>query len=37
VRALAELLDRPADDLARITTGNARRVYELSVPLDADT
>jgi TatD DNase family protein len=29
VRALAELLNRPADDLARITTGNARRVYGL--------
>lgn len=30
VRALAQLLNRPADDLARITTGNARRVYGLS-------
>jgi TatD DNase family protein len=29
VRALAELLDRPADDLARETAGNARRVYGL--------
>ena len=30
VRALAELLGRPADELAQITTGNARRVYRLS-------
>jgi TatD DNase family protein len=27
VRALAELVDRPADELAEVTTGNARRVY----------
>ena len=30
VRALAELLGRPAGELAQITTGNARRVYRLS-------
>jgi TatD DNase family protein len=30
VRALAELVDRPADELARITTSNARRVYGLA-------
>ncbi|MGA8328574.1 MAG: TatD family hydrolase [Mycobacterium sp.] len=30
VRALAELLDRPAEELAYITTGNARRVYGLA-------
>ncbi|PQM48887.1 TatD family hydrolase [Mycobacterium talmoniae] len=29
VRALAELLDRPADELAGASTGNARRVYGL--------
>jgi TatD DNase family protein len=29
VRALAELVDRPAAELAAITTGNARRVYGL--------
>jgi TatD DNase family protein len=29
VRALAELVDRPAQELAEITTGNARRVYGL--------
>lgn len=29
VRAIAELVDRPAEELARITTGNARRVYGL--------
>ncbi|MGH3562675.1 MAG: TatD family hydrolase, partial [Mycobacterium sp.] len=29
VRALAELLDVPAAELARVTTGNARRVYRL--------
>jgi TatD DNase family protein len=29
VRALAELADRPAEELAAITTGNARRVYGL--------
>ena len=34
VRALAQLLNRPADDLARITTGNARRVYGLSDGLE---
>jgi TatD DNase family protein len=30
VRAVAELVDRPAEELARITTGNARRVYGLA-------
>jgi TatD DNase family protein len=30
VRAIAELVDRPAEELARITTGNARRVYGLA-------
>jgi TatD DNase family protein len=30
VRALAELLNRPAQDVARVTTGNARGVYRLS-------
>jgi TatD DNase family protein len=30
VRALAELLDRPAEELAEITTGNARRAYRLA-------
>lgn len=30
VRAIAELVDRPAAELARITTGNARRVYGLA-------
>ncbi|CDO90561.1 DNAase [Mycobacterium triplex] len=29
VRAIAELLDRPAEELARITTSNAGRVYGL--------
>ncbi|WAJ44213.1 TatD family hydrolase [Mycobacterium sp. Aquia_216] len=29
VRAIAELVDRPAEELARSTTGNARRVYGL--------
>lgn len=29
VRAIAELVDRPAEELARLTTGNARRVYGL--------
>jgi TatD DNase family protein len=29
-RALAELIDRPADELAEITTGNARRAYGLA-------
>ncbi|MBV9351242.1 MAG: TatD family hydrolase [Mycobacterium sp.] len=29
VRALAELIGRPADELAQVTTGNARRVYGL--------
>jgi TatD DNase family protein len=31
VRALSELIDRPADELAEITTGNARRAYGLAV------
>jgi TatD DNase family protein len=31
VRALAELIDRPADELAEITTGNARGAYGLAV------
>jgi TatD DNase family protein len=30
VRALAELLDQPAEALAEITTGNARRAYRLA-------
>lgn len=30
VRAIAELLDRPAEELARVTTSNARRVYGLA-------
>jgi TatD DNase family protein len=30
VRALAELLERPAEELAEITTGNARGVYGLA-------
>lgn len=30
VRAIAELVDRTAEELARITTGNARRVYGLA-------
>ncbi|WP_156658009.1 TatD family hydrolase [Mycobacterium kyorinense] len=30
VRALAELVDRPAEELAQVTTANARRVYGLS-------
>jgi TatD DNase family protein len=30
VRALAELIDLPAGELAEITTGNARRVYRLA-------
>jgi len=29
-RALAELIDRPAEELAEITTGNARRAYGLA-------
>lgn len=29
VRALAELVGRPADELAQVTTGNARRAYGL--------
>jgi TatD DNase family protein len=29
VRALAELVERPADEVAEVTTGNARRVYGL--------
>ncbi|HEY0228714.1 MAG TPA: TatD family hydrolase [Mycobacterium sp.] len=32
VRAIAELIDRPAEELAVITTGNARRVYGLAGP-----
>jgi TatD DNase family protein len=32
VRAIAELLDRPATELARITTGNAGRVYGITEP-----
>ena len=31
VRALAELVDRPADELAEVTTGNARGAYGLAV------
>jgi TatD DNase family protein len=31
VRALSELIDRPADELAEITTTNARRAYGLAV------
>ena len=31
VRALSELIDRPADELAEITTANARRAYGLAV------
>jgi TatD DNase family protein len=30
VRALAELVDRPADELAEVTTDNARRAYGLA-------
>jgi TatD DNase family protein len=30
VRAIAELLERRPEDVARITTGNARRVYGLA-------
>ncbi len=30
VRSLAELLDRPAEELARVTTANARRAYGLA-------
>jgi TatD DNase family protein len=30
VRALSELIDRRADELAEITTGNARRTYGLA-------
>ncbi|ORV57343.1 DNAase [Mycobacterium florentinum] len=30
VRAIAEVVDRPADELAQVTTGNARRVYGLA-------
>jgi hypothetical protein len=30
VRALAELLDRPAEEVAADTTATARRVYQLS-------
>ena len=32
VRAIAELIDRPAEELAAITTGNARRIYGLPAP-----
>jgi TatD DNase family protein len=32
VRAIAELIDRPAEELAVITTGNARRIYGLAAP-----
>ena len=32
VRALAELVDRPAEELAEITTSNARRAYGLARP-----
>ena len=31
VRALAELVDRPAEELAEVTTGNARGAYGLAV------
>ncbi|MBV8863066.1 MAG: TatD family hydrolase [Mycobacterium sp.] len=31
VRALADLLNRPADELAELTTGNARRAYGLAL------
>jgi TatD DNase family protein len=31
VRTLAELVEKPADELAQTTTGNARRAYRLSV------
>jgi TatD DNase family protein len=31
VRALAELIARPAEELAEITTGNARRAYGLAI------
>jgi TatD DNase family protein len=30
VRALAELLDRPAEELAQVTTANARGAYRLA-------
>jgi TatD DNase family protein len=30
VRALAELVDRPAEELAEVTSGNARRAYRLA-------
>jgi TatD DNase family protein len=30
VRAIAELLERPAQELARVTAGNARRIYEFA-------
>ncbi|MBS4729170.1 TatD family hydrolase [Mycobacterium sp. SM1] len=33
VRALAELVDRPAGELAEITTANAQRVYGIGTPL----
>ena len=32
VRALADLIERPADELAEITTGNARRAYGFARP-----
>ncbi len=31
-RALAELIDRPAEELAQVTTDNARRTYGLATP-----
>jgi TatD DNase family protein len=35
VRALSELIDRPADELAEITTANARRVYGSAVGVNS--
>lgn len=35
VRAVAELVDRPAEELAEITTSNARRVYGLGANQDS--
>jgi TatD DNase family protein len=37
VRAVAELLNRPAQDVAQLTTGNARRVYALAASGSAET
>ena len=37
VRALAELLDRPAGELARDSSANARRVYRLDDPMARET